>query len=165
MDVVYPAGALSDDARRDLLASLWSTCLRWEGIARNDATASISWVYLDERPRDSIAVGGLPLTQTVYRAHVKVMSGMMDQERVDGMVRDVTDALLAADGSTGDGRPRVFCLVEEVPSGTWGVDGTIWHSAAAGEIAGLDPARVEGIRQAVKANPRIQVSLTGQTPL
>jgi phenylpyruvate tautomerase PptA (4-oxalocrotonate tautomerase family) len=165
LDVIYPAGALSDDARRELLASLWSTCLRWEGITANDATASISWVYLDERARDSIAVGGHPLTQTVYRAHVRVMSGFMDQERVDGMVRDVTAAILRADGSEGDGRPRVFCIVEEVPSGTWGVDGSVWHSSSAAEIAGLDAARVEGIRQAVKANPRIEVSLTGRTPL
>jgi phenylpyruvate tautomerase PptA (4-oxalocrotonate tautomerase family) len=164
IDVIYPEGALSDDARRELLASLWSTCLRWEGIPANDATASISWVYLHERPGDSITVGGTALTQTAYRAHVRVMSGFMDQERIDGMVRDVTAAILTADGDAGDGRPRVFCIVEEVPSGTWGVDGVVWHSPTTAEVAGLEPARIEGIRQAIKANPRIEVSLAGHTP-
>jgi phenylpyruvate tautomerase PptA (4-oxalocrotonate tautomerase family) len=162
MDVIYPKGALTDDARRQLLKSLWSTCLHWEGIPANEAAASISWVYLHEHSRDSITVGGLPLTQSVYRAHVRVMSGFMDQQRIDGMVQDVTAAILQADGSDGDGRPRVFCMVEEVPSGTWGVDGAVWHSPSAAEAAGLDPVRIEGIRAAVKANPRIEVSLAGQ---
>jgi phenylpyruvate tautomerase PptA (4-oxalocrotonate tautomerase family) len=161
MDIIYPAGALSEDSRQQLLTTLWATCLQWEGIPANEVTASIAWVYLDERPRDSLSVGGTPLTQNVYRAHVRVMSGFMDQERVDGMVRDVTAAIAAADGTTGDGRPRIYCIVEEVPSGTWGVDGTVWHSPMAAEIAGLDPARVEGIRQAIKDNPRIEVALAG----
>jgi phenylpyruvate tautomerase PptA (4-oxalocrotonate tautomerase family) len=160
MDVIYPEGALDEAAQRELLHTLWRTCLRWEGVDETDVTAAIAWVYLDERPRRHISVGGEPLTQSVYRVHVRVMSGFMEQARIDGMVRDVTDAIVAADGTRGDGRPRVYCIVEEVPSGTWGVDGAVWHSAATAEAAGADPARVEAIREAVTANPRIEIPVT-----
>lgn len=164
MDVIYPEGALDDGARQELLSSLWRTCLRWEGVPESDLTAAIAWVYLDERPRGHISVAGEPLAQTVYRVHVRVMSGFMEQSRIDGMVREVSDAILAVDPSPGDGRPRVYCIVEEVPSGTWGVDGTVWHSAATAGAVGADPERVEGIRAAVAAAPRIEVPLGRSVP-
>lgn len=159
LDLIYPQGAFTAEAREELLRSLWTTCLRWEAIPETAATASIAWVYLDERPRPTISVGGESLTQSVYRVHVRVMSGFMDQERIEGMVRDLTDAILKADGTAGDGRPRVFVIVEEVPSGTWGVDGSVWLSDSAAELVGLDPARVAAMRAAITANPRIDVPL------
>jgi hypothetical protein len=43
-------------------------------------------------------------------------AGFMDQERIDGMSRELTEAVLAADGSAGDGSgPRLFCIIEEIP--------------------------------------------------
>ena len=161
MDVIYPEGALTAEAREELLQTLWHTCLQWEGVPETPATASIAWVYLDERPRAAISVGGESLTQSVYRVHVRVMSGFMEQTRVDGMVRDVTDAIVKADGTDGDGsgRPRVYCIVEEVPSGTWGVDGTVWHSVPTAQLIGADPARVAAMRAAIATRPRIEVPL------
>ena len=50
MDLIYPEGALTEEARTELLETLWQTCLRWEGVPETPATASIAWVYLDERP-------------------------------------------------------------------------------------------------------------------
>jgi phenylpyruvate tautomerase PptA (4-oxalocrotonate tautomerase family) len=161
MDLIYPEGALTEEARTELLETLWQTCLRWEGVPETPATASIAWVYLDERPPASISVGGAPPTQAVYRVHVRVMSGFMEQDRVDGMVREVTDAILKADGTDGDGsgRPRVYCIVDEVPSGTWGVDGAVWHSVPTAVLIGADPARVAAMRAAIAARPRIEVPL------
>ena len=159
MDVIYPEGALDEAAKSELLSTLWSTCLKWEGVDESAANASIAWVYLDERPGAHISVGGEALTQSVYRVHVRVMSGFMEQARIDGMVTDVTAAITAADSTPGDGKPRVYCIVEEVPSGTWGVDGAVWHSAATAEAIGVDPARVDAIRAAVAANPRIEVPM------
>jgi phenylpyruvate tautomerase PptA (4-oxalocrotonate tautomerase family) len=161
MDVIYPEGALRPDAREELLQTLWAICLRWEGVPETDATASIAWVYLDERPRDRISVGGGPLSQNIYRAHVRVMAGFMDQERTDGMVREVTEAIAQADGTAGDGTgPRVYCLVEEVPSGTWGVDGTVWDSVFTARAVDADPRRVEAMQRAIAATPRALVPLS-----
>jgi phenylpyruvate tautomerase PptA (4-oxalocrotonate tautomerase family) len=157
MDVIHPEGAFSPEARDELLRTLWRTCLRWEAVPESDATGAISWVYLDERPGGSMTAGGQSSDDhRFYRAHVRVMSGMMDSERRAGMVHDVTDAILAADGTAGDGsgRPRVYCIIEEVPSGTWGVDGTVWPSPETAATAGADPHRVEAMRAAIGADPQ-----------
>src|SRR6266700_3023075 len=58
VEVIHPQGAFDADGKKKLLESLSATCLRWEGIDVNDVTQSIAWVYLDERPRDSISAGG-----------------------------------------------------------------------------------------------------------
>jgi hypothetical protein len=58
VEVVYPKGAFSADGKQKLLESLSAACLRWEGIDVNDISQSVAWVYLDERPRDSISAGG-----------------------------------------------------------------------------------------------------------
>ena len=158
MDVIYPQGALAEAAKNELLETLWSTCLRWEAVPETAATASIAWVYLDERPPGSISVGGARLTQNIYRAHVRVMSGFMDEQRIAGMVNDVTQAILRADGGGSDGSgPRVFCIVEEVPSGTWGVDGAVWGSVATARAVGADPARISAMERAIANSPRIDV--------
>jgi hypothetical protein len=158
IDLIYPAGALSEPAKGELLQTLWRTCLRWEALPESPATASIAWVYLDERPSAHMTVGGVQPARPVYRAHVYVMAGFMEQSRIDGLVREVTDAILKADGGGTDGAtPRVFCLVSEIPSGTWAVDGVAWHSATAAELVGLAPERVQGIADAVASRPRVDV--------
>jgi phenylpyruvate tautomerase PptA (4-oxalocrotonate tautomerase family) len=158
IDLICPAGALSESAKTDLMQTLWRSCLRWEALPETPATASIAWVYLDERPSAHISVGGVRPARPVYRAHVYVMAGFMEQSRIDGLVREVTDAILKADGGGSDNAtPKVFCIVEEVPSGTWGVDGVPWHSATAAELVGLDAERVQGIADAVASRPRVDV--------
>jgi phenylpyruvate tautomerase PptA (4-oxalocrotonate tautomerase family) len=160
MDVIHPEGSFSTEAREKLLSSLWALCLRWEGVPETAASAAIAWVYLDERPRDAMSVGGQPLTQNIYRVHVRVMAGFLDQERTDGMVREVTEAIERADGGDGEGSgPRVYVIVQEVPSGTWGVDGVVWHSVATAGAMGAEPARIEAMERAIAATPRPLVPL------
>ena len=92
VEIIHPQDAFDADGKKKLLESLSATCLRWEGIDVNDVTQSIAWVYLDERPRDSISAGGQPLTQNVYKVTVSVMVGFLDYGRIEGMVKEVTDA-------------------------------------------------------------------------
>jgi phenylpyruvate tautomerase PptA (4-oxalocrotonate tautomerase family) len=149
IDVIYPSDALSSEAQKELSQTLWSKALRWEGIDDNERAASVAWVYLDGRPRHSISVGGHDLSQNVYRINVRVMAGFMDQERIDGMARDLTQAILAADGTAGNGsEPRVFCIIEEIPSGTWSIDGATWTTV-----------RIEAMERAIKNHPRIEARL------
>jgi phenylpyruvate tautomerase PptA (4-oxalocrotonate tautomerase family) len=161
IDLICPENAFTAEAKKELLNDLWSTALRWEGIEATDTTASIAWVYLDERPRDSFSVGGHAPTQHVYRANVRVMSGFMEQDRIDGMAREITEAVVRADGTGGDGSgPRVFCIVEEIPNGGWSIDGTTWTSVFTARAIGADPGRIAAMERAAAANPRIEVPLS-----
>src|SRR5258707_8078141 len=149
IDVIFAEGSLSPEAQRQLLNTMWSSALRWEAIEANEVSASIAWAYLDERPRHHIGVGPRPMTQNIYRINVRVMAGFMDQERIDGMARELTQAILAADGTTGNGRePRVFCIVEEIPSGTWNIDGATWTTAFTAKTLGIDPLRIQAMEKA-----------------
>ena len=160
IDVIYPADALSPSALQKLTETLWSKALHWEGIEVNGSTRTIAWVYLDERPRDHIGVGGHGLTQNIYRINVRVMAGFMDQGRIDGMARDLTDAVLAADGTAGDSSgARVFCIVEEIPSGAWSIDGKTWTTVFTAKTLGLDDRRVNAMDRAIRDRPRIDVPL------
>lgn len=156
-DVIFAEGSLSPDAQDTLSDQLWSTALRWEGIEVNEATGSVAWVYLDERPRRHITVAGAVPTQNIYRINIRVMVGFMDQSRIDRMAREVTELVLAADGTQGDGTPRVFCIVEEIPSGTWSIDGKTWTSVFTAKTLGLDHDRIDAMETAIATRPRIDV--------
>jgi phenylpyruvate tautomerase PptA (4-oxalocrotonate tautomerase family) len=158
MDVTFAQGSLNADAQSRLSAKLWSVALRWEGIEINEASASVAWVYLDERPQHHITVAGKSPKQNIYRVNVRVMAGFMDQKRIDSLARELTDAILEVDGTKGDGSgPRVFCIVEEIPSGTWSIDGQTWTTVFTARTLKLDSERVDAMEKAVAARPRIDV--------
>jgi phenylpyruvate tautomerase PptA (4-oxalocrotonate tautomerase family) len=158
MDVTFAQGSLSTNAKENLSAKLWSLALRWEGIEINETSASVAWVYLDERPRQHVTVAGKSARQNIYRVNVRVMAGFMDQTRIDNLARELTDLILDADGTNGDGSgPRVFCIVEEIPSGTWSIDGKTWTTVFTANTLGLDSERIATMEQAISARPRIDV--------
>lgn len=158
IDVIYPQGALSAPALKKLESTLWEKALKWEAIEANATSASVAWAYLDERPRQSVSAGGKPITQNIYRINVRVMVGFMDQVRIDGMARELTDAVLEADGSNGDASgPRVFCIIEEIPSGTWSIDGSTWTTVFTARQLEIDKTRIAAMERALAERPRIDV--------
>jgi phenylpyruvate tautomerase PptA (4-oxalocrotonate tautomerase family) len=158
MDVTFAQGSLNAHAQSRLSAKLWSVALRWEGIEINETSASVAWVYLDERPQHHITVAGKSPKQNIYRVNVRVMAGFMDQKRIDSLARELTDAILEVDGTKGDGSgPRVFCIAEEIPSGTWSIDGQTWTTVFTARTLKLDSERVDAMEKAVAARPRIDV--------
>jgi phenylpyruvate tautomerase PptA (4-oxalocrotonate tautomerase family) len=159
VEVIYPEGSFDAATRKDLLSNLSSICLRWEGIEITDQSQSIAWVYLDERPAASIAAGGKELSESLYLVNVRVMAGFMDYERIEGMTAELTRAILDADGTDGTGEPRVFVIVEEVPSGTWAVDGKVWPSVFAADTLHLEAQRVTRMDEAIRSRPRLDVPL------
>jgi hypothetical protein len=53
----------------------------------------------------------------------------------------------------------VFVIINEVPSGTWGVDGKVWPSVFTAETLGLEPERVKRMDAAIQSRPRLDVPL------
>jgi phenylpyruvate tautomerase PptA (4-oxalocrotonate tautomerase family) len=158
MDVTFAQGSLDRDAQSRLSAKLWSIALRWERIEINETSASVAWVYLDERPQHHVTVAGKSPRQNIYRVNVRVMAGFMDQKRIDSLARELTDSILEVDGTKGDGSgPRVFCIIEEIPSGTWSIDGQTWTTVFTARTLKLDNERVDAMEKAVAARPRIDV--------
>lgn len=129
LDAYIPDGALSPDAEQRLLTELTEILLRWEGADPNNAfVRSIAWVFL-HRPVE-VLVGGSPAEAPRYKIVVSVPEGQFDDERREGMVAAVTDAVLRAEGSTrARDAYRVWVFANEVPDGTWGGGGRIQRLA------------------------------------
>lgn len=63
----------------------------------------------------SVKEEGVPLIQ------VKVVEGVFTAQQKQDIIERLTDALVAIEGESM--RPSTWCVVEEIPSGAWGIGG------------------------------------------
>ena len=125
LDAYIPAGALSTDAERDLLARLTDLLIENEGAdPTNENVRSIAWLFV-HRPQH-VYVAGAPATAPRYRLIASVPEGQYDEERRQAMVASITEAVLDAERGAHDRDPsRVWVFTPEIPDGTWGSMGRI----------------------------------------
>lgn len=125
LDASIPAGALTPDAERDLLASLTDLLIRHEGgDPANPAIRSIAWVFLN-RP-EAVYVGGAPSQAPHYRFIASVPEGQFTAERRSAIVAEVTTAVLDAENGAYQRDPnRIWVFTPEIPDGTWGGAGRV----------------------------------------
>jgi phenylpyruvate tautomerase PptA (4-oxalocrotonate tautomerase family) len=134
MDLTYPEGALSPEARAQVVERLTEALLRHEGAPINRMTRGLTWVYLHELPGDAVNVGGRPVARPSYRLEVTVPEGTLLQgpgligaTARRNLVREATEIVLAGERteySTAEAL-RVYVLVREIEDGYWGGAGTI----------------------------------------
>ena len=143
IDLTVPRGALSDEAKAELMAALSRTVLKWEG-AGNKAAESIAWSFLHEPALATVF--GQPLTEPRYRLVVGIPQGLLDDEERLGMVAEMTDQVLRAEKGaaalTRDDRLRVWVLINEIPEGHWGGGGQIFRLADNLRFTGSDEAEI-----------------------
>ena len=125
LDAFIPEGALSAAAEQKLMSDLTDILLRNEGAdPTNPRARSLAWVFL-HRPA-AVFVAGERARDPRYRIVASVPEGQFDGDRRAAMVREVTDAVLAAEAGAYHPDPqRVWVFPNEVPEGTWGADGRI----------------------------------------
>ena len=137
LDLTFSAGALSDDAKRELPRELAAAMLRWEGAPNTDFFRSITWTHVHELPAEAVftADGQAEVSQFVVDATVP--AGALSDRRKSGLVEEFSKLVRDAAGLTEADGVRVWVLIHEVPEGNWG---------AAGQIV-----RFEQLRAAAKA--------------
>jgi phenylpyruvate tautomerase PptA (4-oxalocrotonate tautomerase family) len=125
LDAHIPAGALSDDAEKRLLAQLTDLLIENEGAdPTNPQVRSIAWLFV-HRP-EAVYVAGAPAQAPRYRFIASVPEGQYDPERREAMAASITEAVLDAEDGAHDRDPaRVWVFTPEVPDGTWGALGRI----------------------------------------
>jgi phenylpyruvate tautomerase PptA (4-oxalocrotonate tautomerase family) len=137
IDLTFPAGALSDDARRELPAKLASCMLRWEGAPDTEFFRSITWTHVHELPADAVHTADGQATLSQFVVEATVPAGALSDRRKAGFVDEASKLVReAADIPESEG-VRVWVLFQDVPDGNWG---------AAGQIV-----RFEQLREAAKA--------------
>jgi phenylpyruvate tautomerase PptA (4-oxalocrotonate tautomerase family) len=142
-DLTLPAGALEPSALAELVESITTALLHWEGAPDNPATRALSWGFVHELPDGAINVGGKPVGPPVYRLFLTVpqgtpgIHGPLNEQRRNKLVREVTELVLAAEGVTDIEAhvQRVWCMSAEQSDGFWGVGGRILRMADIAAIA------------------------------
>jgi phenylpyruvate tautomerase PptA (4-oxalocrotonate tautomerase family) len=127
IDLTLPRGALADDDRDRLVDDLLATLLRWERAPDNARSRSLAWAFV--HVADSLVVASSPSGLPHYRVGVTTPQGALDDDRRAGLVADVTELVLRAEGSpvTPESAFRVWVLLSEVSEGSWGAEGRIWR--------------------------------------
>jgi phenylpyruvate tautomerase PptA (4-oxalocrotonate tautomerase family) len=134
LDAYIPAGALTPDAERDLMAKLTDVLIRNEGAdPTNQTVRSIAWLFVHRSA--TVYVAGKPAEAPRYRFVASVPEGQFNAERRQAMVSDITEAVLDAEQGAYPRDPmRVWVFTPEVAEGTWGGGGRVVGLA---DIAGL----------------------------
>jgi phenylpyruvate tautomerase PptA (4-oxalocrotonate tautomerase family) len=125
IDLTYPAGALSPEARTALADELTTIQLRAERAPDTEFFRSITWVHVHELPEGTVLAAGRPVTEPTFRLEVTLPAGALSERRKAELVSNATRAVLDASGLTDADSLRVWVLIHEVPEGNWGAAGQI----------------------------------------
>ncbi|MGV0849124.1 tautomerase family protein [Mycolicibacterium phlei] len=123
IQLTLPAGVLDDSVRRNLQNTLAATLLKWEGAPDNATFRALAWSSVEEVPGDRFAALEDDLPR--FRVDVTVPEGALSTRRKEGLVKEVTEHVLAAAGLSPEDGLRVWVLINEQPEGTWGAGGAI----------------------------------------
>src|SRR5262245_52303500 len=139
LDAYIPSAALAPAAEEQLMANLTDILITAEGAdPANPQVRSIAWLFV-HRP-EAVYVGGSPASAPRYRFVASVPEGQYDAERREEMARNITEAVLDAEGGAYERDPaRVWVFTPEGPDGTWGALGRIVTLADIATFATGDP--------------------------
>ena len=141
MDVTYPEGALTPEARDTLIEELTTVLLRAERAPDTDFFRSVTWVFVHEVPH--VYTAGKPAEQSIFRIDATTPQGALSDRRRGELVANATDAVQRAANIPDDQLLRVFVLCHEVDEGSWGAAGQVVQFAALRETAAAERAKAE----------------------
>jgi len=124
IDLTLPKGRFDRPEQEALAAELTRLIIHWESGTDRPGYDKAAWAFVQEA--DLIQVGGrsrIPGGRQIYRVVVSVPKGSLDDRRRAGLMSDVAHAVIATEGTepTPEDLMRVWCIVNEVPDGNWGV--------------------------------------------
>jgi phenylpyruvate tautomerase PptA (4-oxalocrotonate tautomerase family) len=130
IDVTAVASTFSD--KPELIKNLTAALMRWEQVP------SIPWfidntaAFVHELGPDALANSA---GQNNYvRVEVLTPVGVLDRDKKLGVVKEMTEIVVAAAGDPGLAE-RTWVLISEAPDGGWGIDGHAYTNAEIAETA------------------------------
>jgi len=125
IDLTYPQGALTPEARSALADELTTVLLRAERAPDTEFFRSITWVHVHELPHGTVLAAGRPVSEPTFRVDVTVPQGALSERRKQELVSEAT-RVVSASARLGEADAlRVWVLIAEVPEGNWGAGGNV----------------------------------------
>ena len=125
LDLTFSAGALGDDARRELPTQLAAALLRWEGAPDTEFFRAITWVHIHELPAEAVFTADGQAELSHFVVDVTVPQGALSDRRKGGLVEEASKLVRDAAGLAEEDGVRVWVLIHEVDEGNWGAAGQI----------------------------------------
>ena len=125
IDLYYPAGTFTPEARTELADELTTVVLHAERAPDTEFFRKITWIHVHELPEGTMLAAGRPVSEPVFRMQVTIPVGALSERRKQELVAEATRVISEAAGlGDGDGL-RVWVLINEVPDGNWGAAGAV----------------------------------------
>jgi phenylpyruvate tautomerase PptA (4-oxalocrotonate tautomerase family) len=124
-EVTYPQGALTEEARSELMEGLTTALLKAERAPDTDFFRSVTWSYLHELPTGAVHAAGRPVTEPTFKIDVTTPEGALSDRRREEFVAEATGLVRQAAGISEEDALRVWVLHHEVAEGSWGAGGQV----------------------------------------
>jgi phenylpyruvate tautomerase PptA (4-oxalocrotonate tautomerase family) len=142
MELTYEEGALTPEARDQLVENLTTNLLKAEGAPNTEFFRSVTWVLINERPAALTYAGDKP-GAGVVKLDVVTPEGALNDERRAQMIEAGTATLREAFGIADEDALKVWVLCRDVVDGGWGAGGNVIHYKELVEIAKAQRAERE----------------------
>jgi phenylpyruvate tautomerase PptA (4-oxalocrotonate tautomerase family) len=137
IDVYAAEGTFRD--KHALAKELAAAVMRWEGVPAISLFTNNTAAFVHDLPADSLSnVAG---DSNYVRVQVLTPVGVLDRNKQLGVVKELTDIVVAAAGEPKLAE-RTWVLITESPEGGWGVNG---HANTGADIAAAARAELTAI--------------------
>jgi phenylpyruvate tautomerase PptA (4-oxalocrotonate tautomerase family) len=116
---VYAADGTFDD-KHSLAQNLASAVMRWERVPDLPLFRNNTAAFIHELP--AMAIANVNGESSYVRVQVLTPIGVLDREKQLGVVKELTEIVVAAAGDPSL-TDRTWVLITESPEGGWGIDG------------------------------------------
>jgi len=147
MEITYPQGALTDEARERLTDDLTTALLRAERAPDTEFFRSITWLYVHELPAGAVRAAGRPVEAPTFRLEATTPQGALSDRRRKEFVADATRAVREAAGIPEEDGLRIWVLCKEIAEGSWGAAGQIVEFQALRALAAEEREKSEAEAQ------------------
>ncbi len=136
IDVYATSGTFND--HKTLARDLAAAVMRWEGVPAIPLFQDNTAAFIHELPDGSIS--DVSSDGRHIRVQVLTPAGVLDRDKQLGVVKELTEIVVAAAGDP-DLTARTWVLIVESPDGGWGIAG---HANTGADIVALARAALSG---------------------
>jgi phenylpyruvate tautomerase PptA (4-oxalocrotonate tautomerase family) len=129
IDVYAASGTFTD--RKTLARDLAAAVMRWEGVPEIPLFKNNTAAFIHDLAAD--AISDVSSDGSHIRVQVLTPAGVLNRDKQLGVVKELTDIVVAAAGDP-ELAARTWVLIVESPDGGWGIAG---HANTNADIADL----------------------------
>ena len=137
--VHFPQHAFPGEARHALVEAITNAACHAEKIPAHAQQRFWCWVLMQDMPASHIHCGGQDVSARMLPCMVRIIcpAGVLDESMKQTYVERIQDAFEQCLPTTETRVLAISVILEEIPEGHWGVNGTLWRLPDFAKAAGF----------------------------